>query len=173
MREQEDYSAETWQYVTATYYIVMRDCWRRVPWSLDLAIDRAQISLCLVFLGEFSRSRSLPLFIFRLWRFHLFSKSLLHLRITLNFSGYYLTMTKYQTSIGFGNNLAEHKTINHTFTVNGICLFWQLNDIWGGKTPPLRSRKTTKGMTIKFLLHEGTYKEAKNQKSFWYMWPGL
>ena len=52
-------------------------------------------------------------------------------------------------------------------TVNGICLFWQLNGIWGGVVPPPpKISGTTKGMTMKFLPDVGIHKGARNQKKF-------
>ena len=44
-----------------------------------------------------------------------------------------------------------------SLTVNGICLFRQLNGIWGMETPPLEISGTTKGMTVKFLPGVGIY----------------
>ena len=58
-------------------------------------------------------------------------------------------------------------------TVNGICLFWQLNGIWGVVPPPPKNSGTTKGMTMKFLPDVGIHKEARNQKIFWHNWSGL
>ena len=41
--------------------------------------------------------------------------------------------------------------------VNGICLFLQLNGIWGGGSTPPKISGTTKGMTMKFLPDVGIY----------------
>ena len=37
---------------------------------------------------------------------------------------------------------------------------------WVGVVPPPKISGTTKGMTMKFLLDVGIYKEARNQKKF-------
>ena len=45
----------------------------------------------------------------------------------------------------------------HTHQRLGICLFWQLNDIWGVVPTPPKISGTTKGMTIKFLPDVGIH----------------
>ena len=54
-----------------------------------------------------------------------------------------------------------------SWLVNGICLFWQLNGIWGRvcENTPLKISGTTIGITIKFLINVGIFNEAQNKEN--------
>ena len=71
--------------------------------------------------------------------------------------------------INFWKYEAHIRTKNYYTTtfVNGICLFRQLNCIWGSlEHPPPKISGTAKGMTMKFQSDFSTYKGAKS-KNIW------
>ena len=77
--------------------------------------------------------------------------------------------TKFDPLAKFGKKLLAR--FLH-LTVNGICLFWQLNGIWGGGNTLLISQKLQKVWLWNFYHVLVPIRRYKID-FFWHIWPGL